>query len=692
MNIVSPYPLWYFVFCVILGALLAFLLYRKDKKLSEFSKLTKGVLFGLRFLCITVLAAMLLSPLLKYFSKTVEKPIIIIAQDNSASMKMAQDSSYVQVQLQTQLDAIAKELSEDYRVERYLFDENIYSNNEAPDFSGKITDFDVLFESIEQRFVNRNVGGLVLVSDGIYNQGNSPVYSTQSLEFPIFTVAVGDTNKYVDVQLRNLKNNKLAFLGNEFPVQLDVKTQKLKSQSLKLSVFRGSKLITTKQINSLKSNGVSSQRLNLKAEVVGKQQYTVVIESIDGERNTLNNKINFYIDVLDGRQKVLLLGMAPHPDLGALKAAINSNENYELKSSIYSEYKDDFDQYDLVILHQSTNTRLVSIDQKMKGLLATSKPMLLVGGGWKNVELLKDIWGKSGGRNVVNEAQAVVNESFSLFTVDDDIRKLSNFPPLTTEANQVVKSNGNQTLLTQKIGSVATSFPLLSFYEMQDSKIGRFSGEGIWKWRMANFQEFGNHDLFNRFVGKVVQYMAVKADRSFFRVSTINELYENEAVNFSAQLFNPSYELINEPDVNLELKNEEGKSFTFTLNRFGESYQLNIPSLSPSTYTYQATTSFRGKKYTEKGVFTVKELRLEALNTEADHQLLFQLSKRSKGKMLSASDLSNFSETLKSRDDVTSVSYLNDEVQDIINLKWIFFVILALLSIEWFIRKRGGAY
>jgi hypothetical protein len=49
-------------------------------------------------------------------------------------------------------------------------------------------------------------------------------------------------------------------------------------------------------------------------------------------------------------------------------------------------------------------------------------------------------------------------------------------------------------------------------------------------------------------------------------------------------------------------------------------------------------------------------------------------------------------EKINAREDISSVSYMNEEVEDIINLKWIFFVLLALLSIEWFIRKRGGAY
>jgi hypothetical protein len=691
VNIVSSYPLWYFGFCVLLGGLLAFLLYRNDKKLTEFSKLTKGVLFGLRFLCVTALAAMLLSPLIKYFSKTVEKPIIVIAQDNSASMLMASDSTFVRQQLQEQIAAVQQKLGANFKIDNYVFDEAI-GNETKPNFSGRITDFDVLFEDLEQKYVNRNVGALLLVTDGIYNQGNSPVYSIQNLEFPVFTVGVGDTNRYVDIKLKNLRNNKLAFLGNEFPVQVDIKTQKVTVNSLKLTVLRNGKTITTKTLIGLKANDVSTQYLTLKANAVGKQQYTIIVQSIEGERNTSNNSLNFYIDVLDGRQKVLLLGMAPHPDLGALKSAIAANENYELTTSIYSDFKKSFKEYDLVMLHQSSNSKLVPIDQNLKKLLGTSIPVLLFGGGWKNVELLQGISGKSSGRRIVNEVQAEINEGFSLFTIDDDLRKLTKFPPVTTEASQTVKPNGNNTLLTQKIGNVKTAYPLLTFFEKQNRKIGRFSGEGLWKWRIANYQEFGNHQVFNRFVSKIVQYMAVKSDRSFFRVSSVDEIYENEALNFSAQLFNPSYELVNDPEVSLEVKNEEGKVFNFAMNRLGETYQLNIPSLLPGNYNYVASATYQGKLVTEKGIFRIKELQLEASNTEADHQLLFQLAKRTNGEMVDASNVLSIVEKINAREDISSVSYMNEEVEDIINLKWIFFVLLALLSIEWFIRKRGGAY
>jgi hypothetical protein len=114
--------------------------------------------------------------------------------------------------------------------------------------------------------------------------------------------------------------------------------------------------------------------------------------------------------------------------------------------------------------------------------------------------------------------------------------------------------------------------------------------------------------------------------------------------------------------------------------------------LLPGNYNYSASTTYQGKLVTEKGIFRIKELQLEASNTEADHQVLFQLAKRTNGEMIDASNVLSIVEKINAREDISSVSYMNEEVEDIINLKWIFFVLLGLLSIEWFIRKRGGAY
>jgi hypothetical protein len=60
------------------------------------------------------------------------------------------------------------------------------------------------------------MGGVVLMSDGIYNAGISPLYST--FNFPVYTLGIGDTLQHVDVAIKNVSYNKIAYEGNKFPV------------------------------------------------------------------------------------------------------------------------------------------------------------------------------------------------------------------------------------------------------------------------------------------------------------------------------------------------------------------------------------------------------------------------------------------------------------------------------------------
>jgi hypothetical protein len=417
-----------------------------------------------------------------------------------------------------------------------------------------------------------------------------------------------------------------------------------------------------------------------------------MVENIEGERNTLNNSVDFYIDVLDGRQKVLLLGTAPHPDLAAIREAISINENYELKTTLLQKFDEDVESFDLIVLHQSANASNLYFDQKLQKIINANQPVLLIGGGWQNIEDQFGIKYTVANRGINTEAQVVFNEAFTLFTVDESLKQLKDFPPLSITNARISNPNSNSTLFFQKIGAVKTKYPLLCFFEKDGKKVGRLVGEGFWRWRVTDFVENRNHDKTNLFMSKIVQYLAVKTDRSLFQVSTADEYFENETINFSAQLFNPSYELINDPEVALVLTNEEDKEFDFSFNRSTNAYQLSIASLPAGEYRYQASTTFQGKVQKETGSLTVKKLQLEQTNSEADHNLMYQLAEKSGGQLLSSSELNQILEMIGQREDIASISYLNEEVEDIINLKWIFFVLIAFLSIEWFIRKRGGAY
>jgi hypothetical protein len=233
---------------------------------------------------------------------------------------------------------------------------------------------------------------------------------------------------------------------------------------------------------------------------------------------------------------------------------------------------------------------------------------------------------------------------------------------------------------------------LFLFAQLEERKIGIICGEGIWRWRMQDFFENKSHDLFNELINKTVQYLSAKADKSFFRVNSKNNFFENEPVEFEAEVYNESYELVNEPEVNMVISNKEGKNFQYTFSKTARAYRLNVGILPPGNYRYEAKVKFGSKLYSEKGEFNVAKLQVEIVNTVADHQVLYSLAKKSGGEMVYPHEFEKLAQMLIEREDIAPVSRSEKKLSDLINLKWIFFLLLFLISLEWFIRKMNGAY
>jgi hypothetical protein len=86
VEIFFQYPAWFIVFCLLAGAGYAVGMYLRDRKTAEFAPWLVRTLAVLRGLAVFLIALLLIGPLLKTTQKRTEKPIIIVAQDNSASI------------------------------------------------------------------------------------------------------------------------------------------------------------------------------------------------------------------------------------------------------------------------------------------------------------------------------------------------------------------------------------------------------------------------------------------------------------------------------------------------------------------------------------------------------------------------------------------------------------------------------
>jgi len=681
--------------CAILGILYAFLLYRKDKKLAEFSKGLITFLAVTRALLVAILSALLLAPLIAYQSKRVEKPEVLILQDNSESILLNKDSAFIKTALQDQLSALREKLSEDYEVRSLLFDESLRPMDSVPNYSGKLTSFQNLFEEIEQRYQNGNLGALVLASDGLYNQGLDPLYISATKQVPIYSIALGDSASRMDLRIQDLRHNELSYLGNRFPLEIEVLAKKAQGRKSMIKVLHDGEVLWQETLKPDKQQQVVEFSTSLEAEEVGLQRFDVTVEPLEGEDNTANNTKSFYVDVLDGRQNILLLAAAPHPDLAAIKEAILKNKNYQVESELIQNFEGDLKQYNLVILHQlpsaayQINELLTELRKEKIGSFYILGPQTSLS-QYNLQETAVKVQPKG---NAFNEVQADFNTAFPLFNLlEEELSLIKQFPPLQAPLANYELAQQAYPMFFQKIGRVSTQDPLISFREIEGYKTASLVAQGLWKWRMSNYQMRSNHEVFDQLISKIVQFLALKADKSYFRINHDQAFYENEAIVFEAQLFNQSYELVNEAELNIQLSDENGKEYDFTFSRNQNAYSLEIPSLSVGNYKYVAKVNFGGNTYTEKGEFNIKELQLEAAQTIANHNLMYQLSEESGGKLFYPEQIQQLGDSLLLNKELVDQVYYEEKYEEFIELKWVFFVFLTLVSLEWFLRKRNGAY
>lgn len=694
MNISLSYPAWYVILCIALGGAYAFFFYRRDRLLEDVRRYWRILLTTFRFITVTLLALLLLEPLLESISLKVEKPVIVFAQDNSESLMVGKDSTYLKEEYLEQLKELRVKLGEKYEVQTYTFGNEIREGFDV-DFSEKTTNISDLFEEIFTRYYNRNIGAIVVGSDGIYNNGTDPQYPAERIKnTSIYTIALGDTNARRDVILTDVAHNRLAYLGNDFPIEVAFKSKDYQGNQVTVTIKKGGVTLASQAVNIDKEDFFTVVPFNLEAKRTGLQKYVVSITPLEGELTTENNQEDIYIDVLDSRQKILLLAGAPNPDISAIKQAIEQNKNYEIDVALVGGFDEELKEYSLVIAHQipfeSDNSGVYS------RLKAAKVPVLnFVGSQTRFSEFNSQ---KNGllvvGARGMTEAQAIYNRGFSLFSMDDNFSgEIEKYPPLSLPfASDYKISNSAEVLFYQKVGSARTKFPLVVFNKTQNNKYCFVLGEGIWRWRMADYRENRSHERFDEFIGKMIQYLASKEDKSFFRVYSSADYREDEDVIIDAELYNEAYELVNTSDVQLSLFNEEGEEFNYSFDPTAQAYRLNCKRLPKGEYKYVARVDRGGEIFEQTGEFTVSELKIEMIDATADHQILYNLADKGNGKMFYPDQLNELEADILNKEDIVDVSYSEKEVTDLINWRWIFFLLMGLLSVEWFLRKRNGAY
>lgn len=696
-QISFQYPSWLIGLCMLIALGLGILVYYKTKQFNDRHPYLKLLLAALRFLSVFIILLLLLKPILKLSTEFIKKPILVVAQDVSQSMSTAvnvKEPGFIEKR-----NKLEEKLSDKYEIIHLEVGSEV-TKEKKDTFSKNATNLSAVFDYCKNEFDLQQLNHIVLISDGIFNMGKSPMYSDLLESVPVSCVLFGDTTPVKDVFIQSLHYNELVHAGDQFALQVDFMAWNCNNSTVPVIVreFRnGSWVELDRHIEDIKSERYFSvHEFSVKTTKPGIYKYSVELVKVAGEQNLINNIKEFYVEVIESKKKILILAHAPHPDISTIKSILNSSLNYTVDLKFVKDQQKELNSYDAAIFHQFGN--LSAQTQSLVNTLTVNKiPILYVVGNQSKVfefNRLQSSLKILQHNGSFNDVLAVPNQNFTPFTLSEDlVRQLPKYPPLHAPFGQYTTTPSTHVLLHQKIGKVETEYPLWAVSDQSGIRSAYILGDGLWKWRLSEYTTSGKVDLVSEILLHTLQYITTLDDKRKFRVQLNKKIFnEGESIPFMAEFYNDNLERINTPDAFLKVVHSNQTENDYSFSKTDNYYTIDLPGLVPGEYNYNAKLNWNQKEHTVNGKFSIVENNAEKSNRIADHNLLKNIANLSSGKIYLPSTLDLLYEDLNQSQKAKPIVYYNTDFKPLLNLKWIFSLLFVLLAAEWFLRRYFGSY
>ena len=637
------------------------------------------VLAFLRFVTVFSVLLLLINPIISNKTLEIVKTPLVIAVDNSSSISNLKATKTTN-DLFEKLTSNA-ELKEKFDIQTYRFDSDFESSDNF-DFKGSQTNIDAVAKN--SRSINKNVVfPTVLITDGNQTSGNDFVFSFDPNN-KVYPIAVGDTTTYLDLRVSQLNANKYAFHKNKFPVEIFLNYSGTKAITSNFSISQGNSVLNSQVVSfspSKKSVVISAL---LPADKVGLQVYKASISSKEKEKNTYNNSYNFAVEVIDQRTEIALISSFNHPDLGALKRAIESNAQRKV-TLLKPKEINDLSKYNIVILYQPT-IEFKSFFEKNADLGLNT---FIITGTKTDFNYLnqqqKDLVFKmsSQSENYIAEYQ----ENFNLFDIEDI--GFSQFPPLENPFGIITTAANLDVLLGSSIRNINTNSPLLAFSKNQGKRTAYLLGENSWKWRLQSHVDTKSYEKYDTFIDKTIQYLASNGSKKSLVVNHDGFYNSGDAIEISAQYFNKNYEFDDKANLNITVVNRKTKAKkSYDLLKSNTDFKVNLDGLEVGKYDFVVKELNSNSVY--NGYFEILDFDIEKQFVNPDLAKLTQLANQTKGQLQFPDKVDSLIKSLLENEEYKSVQKSIIKKIPLIDLVWLLIILVLSLASEWFIRKYNG--
>ncbi|HIP47619.1 MAG TPA: VWA domain-containing protein [Lutibacter sp.] len=663
----------YYLLSVGFALLIAAALYYIPKKKKS------CYLFGLRFLSVLSLLTLLINPKWEREELTIEKPQLVIAVDNSASIAFVKGKETVE-NILSELNKNTN-LQDKFTIKHYSFGKQtkVFDSLTFAENQSNPTDLIRQMDALS----SREKTPIFLITDGNQTLGTSYEYvKTKNKVFPII---VGDTTQYTDLAITKINVNQYSFLDNQFPVEIFTLYTGIQNTGAQLSIFNNKKRIFTKKLSFSEQKNTQHVSVMLPANTIGNHYYQAVISKLENEKNTKNNRKDFSVEVVDQQTEILILSSFSHPDLGAIKNSIESNKQRKATIVIGSGSSLDFSKYKLVVLYQPTTihaSALKSIQNNKNGKFIITGTKT----DWQFLNTNQKSFSKKT-TSLTEQYLAVYNSNFPEFVTKEI--GFEELPPLDDRFGAISFQTPYQSVLFQKIGHTITETPLLATYEEDDQKNVVLFGEGFWKWRMLSKITHKSNKPFDDFWGNIFQYTTQNKKTNQLQLAYKKLFYSNEQVQIKATYVDQNYQIDTQASLWLYLANKETKETQkspFHLNN--NQYFVELSNIESGKYTFQVKVL--DKDVVSYGSFKVLDYNVEQQFSTSNLKGLKNLALQTGGKLIYPNTLESVIENFINDTQYKPIQKSKIISKPLIDWQWLLGFIILPLSIEWFIRKYKG--
>jgi uncharacterized membrane protein len=576
--------------------------------------------------------------------------------------------------------------------------------------------------------------GIVVFSDGITN-GEMKSLDGAAIAAPVFTVGVGETEGFTDVRIAKLGAPEFAFRGREFKIDLTLQAFGMKGKSVPLFFNRGKNLITTRAIAIDADPFEQKVTLSFTPKELGTHAFSVSLPVQPGEQISQNNQKEFKVEVRRDKIRVLTLSGSPAWNYRFLRMAMKQDPLIELVSFVFLRTPTDTvdvpeNQLSLIpfpiddiFLEELKNFDVVVLDdfshrayfnpvylERVRDFVRDGGGLAMFGGsrafdsGGYGDSALRDVLpveldgkGSYQSRGPVHAALTAAGKKHPITRLLPDPKvneeTWSKLPALSG-LNQVHSARG-ETLLTATGEGSQTGAPLLAIGRFGKGRTLALMTDDAWRW---NFIAVGNKETPQnhlKLIRQAVRWLAQEPAFEQVQLYPIPTAQPAEKVMIKLKVLNDDFTPTRQASVQLRVFSPEGEPTLVSTGPDSEEGEYSgefIPTRE-GTYRVEAEANAGGKPLgRDKASFTAAFSYGETDDGLPRLDLLKQIAESSKGEYISINDWNEKTfDKIAARLETIAPSEIVEQRQTRLwsNL-WPFGLILALLSVEWWMRRKWG--